>query len=162
MPDLSQVLVFIHVASVVLFAAGHGTSMVIAFRLRGERDPARVAALLETSRAAVQSWPTLGGLAGFTLSGIWLGFIGSRWDEIWLWASIVILVIVFLGMTPLGTIRLRRVREALGMDAETGAPAAVDPAAAEQALAAWNPMPVALLGGIGLLVVLYLMMVKPF
>jgi hypothetical protein len=65
-------------------------------------------------------------------------------------------------MTPLGTIRLRRVREALGMDAETGAPAAVDPAAAEQALAAWNPMPVALLGGIGLLVVLYLMMVKPF
>ena len=39
-------IVFIHVLGVLVFFIAHGTSMVVGFRLKGERDPARVRALL--------------------------------------------------------------------------------------------------------------------
>lgn len=79
-PDLRNILVFLHVAFVLLFVLIHGASVVIAFRLRGEHDPARVAPLLETSRAAVEGWPFPVALAGFVLTGIALGFMGGYWD----------------------------------------------------------------------------------
>jgi len=164
MPDLRLTLIFLHVSFVMLFVLVHGASAVIAFRLRSERDPARVAALLDASRLAVNSWVMILGLLGFLVTGIWLGFIGGFWGELWLWASIVVLVIVVAGMTPMGALKLRRARVAYGL--ETGRdkepPAQADLAAAEQELRSWNPVPIAALGGIGLLVVLYLMIVKPF
>jgi hypothetical protein len=164
MPDLRLTLIFLHVSFVLLFVLMHGASAVIAFRLRSEREPARVAALLDASRVAVNSWVMIVGLLGFVLTGIWLGFIGGLWGKGWLWASIVVLVLVVVGMTPMGAGRLRRARLAYGLetgrDRET-APA-TDLAAAERELQSWNPIPVAVLGGVGLLVVLWLMIVKPF
>ena len=64
----------------------------------------------------------------------------------------------------MGALKLRRARVAFGLRTGRGteAPAAADLAVAEQELASWNPLPIAALGGIGLLVVLYLMIVKPF
>ena len=164
MPDLRLTLIFLHVSFVMLFVLVHGASAVIAFRLRSERDPARVAALLDASRLAVNSWVMILGLLGFLVTGIWLGFIGGYWGKLWLWLSIVVLVIVVAGMTPMGALKLRRARVAYGL--ETGRdkepPAPADLTAAEQELRSWNPVPLAALGGIGLLVVLYLMVVKPF
>jgi len=164
MPDLRLILVFLHVAFVMLFVLVHGASAVIAFRLRTERDPARVAALLDASRVAVNSWVMIVGLLGFLVTGIWLGFIGGYWGELWLWLSIVVLVAVVGGMTPLGALKLRRARVAYGLETGRGSepPAPADLAAAEQELQSWDPVPIAALGGIGLLVVLYLMIVKPF
>jgi len=72
MPDLRLTLIFLHVAFVLLFVLVHGASAVIAFQLRGERDPARVAALLDASRLATSSWLLIVGLAGFVLTGVWL------------------------------------------------------------------------------------------
>ncbi|HEX3220498.1 MAG TPA: DUF2269 family protein [Candidatus Limnocylindria bacterium] len=164
MPDLRLTLIFLHVSFVLLFVLVHGASAVIAFRLRSERDPARVAALLDASRMAVNSWVMIVGLLGFVLTGVWLGFIGGLWGEVWLWASIVVLVLVVVGMTPMAAGRLRRARAAYGL--ETGRdrqpPPPADLAAAERELQSWNPVPVSALGGIGLLVVLWLMIVKPF
>jgi MFS family permease len=164
MPDLRETLIFLHVSFVLLFVLVHGGSAVIAFRLRSEHDPARIAALLDASRMAVNSWVMILGLLGFVLTGIWLGFIGGFWGTGWLWASIVVLVLVVVGMTPMAAGRLRRARQAYGL--ETGRdrepPAAADPAAAERELQTWSPVPVAVLGGVGLLVVLWLMIVKPF
>jgi len=164
MPDLRLTLIFLHVSFILLFVLMHGASAVIAFRLRSERDPARVAALLDASRVTMNSALLIGGLLGFVLTGIWLGFIGGYWDKIWLWASIVILVVVIGGMTPMGAIKLNRVRAAYGLPTgrSQDPPAAPDLEAASRELATWNPMPIAILGGIGLLAVLYLMVVKPF
>jgi hypothetical protein len=164
MPDLRLTLIFLHVSFVMLFVLVHGASAVIAFQLRRERDPARIAALLDASRVAVNSWVMIVGMLGFLVTGIWLGFIGGYWDRIWLWASIAVLVLVVAGMTPMGAGKLRRARVAYGL--ETGRdkepPPPADLEAAEQELRSWSPVPVATLGGIGLLVVLYLMIVKPF
>jgi hypothetical protein len=164
MPDLRLTLIFLHVSFILLFVLIHGASAVIAFQVRSERDPARVAALLDASRVAVNSWLMIVGLLGFVLTGIWLGFIGGFWGKGWLWASIVVLVLVAAGMTPMGAGRLRRARLAYGL--ETGRDKEPRPAAdlqaAEHELQSWNPMPLAVLGGVGLLVVLWLMIVKPF
>ncbi|HEY7526172.1 MAG TPA: hypothetical protein VIA82_05010 [Candidatus Limnocylindria bacterium] len=164
MPDLRLTLIFLHVAFVLLFVLVHGASAVIAFQLRGERDPARIGALLDASRLATSSWVLIVGLLGFVLTGIWLGFIGGFWGRWWLWLSIAVLVIVIGGMTPMGALKLRRARAAFGLQTGRGSEpaAAADPALAEQELRSWNPVPIAALGGVGLLVVLYLMVVKPF
>lgn len=39
-------IVFLHLVGVFLFAAGHRVSVVAAFRIKQERDPARLRALL--------------------------------------------------------------------------------------------------------------------
>ena len=164
MPDLRVALVFLHVSFVLLFVLVHGASAVIGFRLRSERDPARVAALLDASRLAVNSWVMIVSMLGFLVTGIWLGFIGGYWGKLWLWLSIATLVIVIGAMTPMGALKLRRARVAYGL--ETGRdkepPPPADLALAEQELQSWNPVPIAAVGGIGLLVILYLMIVKPF
>jgi hypothetical protein len=164
MPDLRLTLIFLHVAFVLLVVLVHGASAVIAFQLRNERDPVRVGALLDASRLATSSWLLIVGLAGFVLTGVWLGFIGGLWGRWWLWLSIAVLVVVIGGMTPMGSLKLRRARVALGLRTGRGdeESAAADPALAQQELQSWNPVPIAALGGIGLLVVLYLMIVKPF
>ena len=164
MPDLRLFLIFLHVAFVMLFVLIHGASAAVAFRLRSERDPARVAALLDASRVALNSWLLILGLLGFVVTGVWLGFIGGYWGRGWLWLSIVVLVVVVVGMTPMAAGKLRRARVAYGL--ETGRdrepPAPADLAEGARELQGWNPLPVAAVGGIGLLVVLYLMIVKPF
>ncbi|HEX6655950.1 MAG TPA: hypothetical protein VF153_07045, partial [Candidatus Limnocylindria bacterium] len=68
MPDLRLTLVFLHVSFVMLFVLVHGASAVIAFRLRSERDPARVAALLDASRLAINSWVMIVGMLGFLVT----------------------------------------------------------------------------------------------
>ena len=45
--DLYPWIVFLHVVGVLLFFIAHWTSMAVVFRLKRERDPARVRALLE-------------------------------------------------------------------------------------------------------------------
>jgi hypothetical protein len=162
--DARDVLVYLHVAFIFLFVLVHGASAVIAFRLRGERDPARVAVLLETSRAALNSWPLVTAMAGFVLTGIALGFIGGYWGSGWLWASIGILVLVVVGMTPAGAIPLKRARTALGLEKPRGGTAEVvpDPTEGQRVIQSWSPLPVAGVGGVGLLVILWLMMFKPF
>lgn len=76
----------------------------------------------------------------------------------------MILVLVIGGMTPMAALQLRRVRTAFGLEKPRGDEGAVvpDPAAAQRELERWSPLPAAVLGGIGLLAVLWLMMFKPF
>jgi len=68
-------------------------------------------------------------------------------------------------MTPLGTFRLRPIRAAAGIqtDGDTGATApAEDAEEMRRQIAAWNPIPLAAMGMTGFLVILWLMLVKPF
>ena len=40
-------IVYAHVLGAFAFAAGHGVAATMAFRLRSERDPSRIAAILD-------------------------------------------------------------------------------------------------------------------
>src|SRR5260221_2321401 len=46
-------ILFLHVGGAFVFAAGHGVSIYMAFQVRRERDPARIAALLDLSAASL-------------------------------------------------------------------------------------------------------------
>src|ERR687891_441733 len=45
--------VYLHVAGALVFVAAHGVSMGVALRLRGERDPRRIMALLDVSSTSI-------------------------------------------------------------------------------------------------------------
>ena len=84
-------LKFLHVVSVLGFVLFHGVSILVAFRLRKERDRTRIAELLQFSGTAVMGmYVSLAFLIGF---GIWTGFDGGWWGFWWIWISIAILVL---------------------------------------------------------------------
>ena len=101
------------------------------------------------------------------MGGILAGFSGNWWTtgSYWIWASLVLAVVLIGLMTPMGRIYLNRVRQAVGIDTKTGAVDSskqVDPAAVEAAIASGQPILLAVLGTVGLAVLFWLMMAKPF
>ena len=154
---------FIHVASAFAFILAHGASGAVALGLRRERDPIRVAALLDLSRAALGPVTWIAALV-MLLSGVLLGFQGDWWGRWWIWLSIVTLVVLMGAMTPMGAIRLNRIREALGIqvDRKRQAPVAATPSELAALLERWDPRPLTGVGLGGLLVIIALMTLKPF
>jgi hypothetical protein len=162
--ELYPWVVFIHAAGVLLFFVAHGTSMAVAFRLKSETDPARVRALLDLSRATLGAPAIVAVLVGF-VAGIAAGFMGGWWDRLWIWVSLVLFVAVALAMTPFAAFRLNPIRAAAGMPV-TNKPDEVvppeDPEELRRLIAAWQPWPIAIVGLSAFILILYLMMVKPF
>ncbi len=168
MPDLSQfhgLIVVVHVLGVLLFVLAHGVSAAVLLRIRSERDPASLRTLLDLSRRSVTTM-SIGYLLWF-LSGILAGFTGSWWTSgrLWIWASLVIAIVITAVMTPMGRFYLNRIRTALGVDVRTGAydpTVQVDAATLQAAVASGQPGVVAAIGIIGLAVIAWLMVAKPF
>ncbi len=162
MSDPYRWLVFVHVASVLVFFLAHGTAAVVAFRLRNERDLARVRALLELSSSSVGATMSVALLVAL-VTGVWAGFAGNWWGHAWIWISIGVLVVVAGLMTPVGGLRLKRIREAAGLArGKAGEIPPAHPAELERLLADYSPIPVAVIGFSGLLILTWLMIIKPF
>jgi hypothetical protein len=160
-------VVLVHVTGVLLFFIAHGASAFVGVRLRAEREPARVVALLDLSR-----W-SLGPAAGISLlvglvAGIAAGFIGGWWGHLWIWLSLGTFLAVGGLMTPMAAMKLSAMRSAAGIriqppfgfTKEVDAPVA-DPAELQRLLDAWNPWPVTVLGFAGFTLILGLMLLKP-
>jgi hypothetical protein len=166
--DLSPYLgwiVFVHVVGVFLFVAGHGVSIAVAYRIRAERDPARLLAYLDLSAWSLNLAGI--GLLVLLVAGILAGIVAGEFGRLWLWASIVLFVVIGGLMTPLGGIPLSKIRFALGQ--RTRGLKATDPdptplpiADVTPMLEALRPDVLAVIGGGGFLLILYLMMFKPF
>lgn len=166
--DLAPYLVwfvFLHIVGVFLFVAGHGVSIAVVFRIRAERDPARLGAYLDLS-----AW-SLGlasvGLLLLLVAGIVAGLVAGDFGKLWLWTSIVLFVVVAILMTPYGSIPLGKLRGALGqrtrgMKPTDPAPVALPMDQVLPMVAGLRPGLLAAIGGGGFLVILYLMMFKPF
>ena len=156
-------MVFLHVLGVIVFVLGHGASIAVAFRLRKERDHSRIAAMLDVS-----SWSTGLMYLGLLLTivpGIVLGFLGSYWGTWWLWISIVLLVIVMGAMYGVASPYYLKLRAATGATVAPGAKAKLEGLNSEGAVASLaassRPMVLALIGGVGLVVILWLMIAQP-
>jgi hypothetical protein len=158
--DLYAWIVFVHAAAILLFFIAHGTSMTVAFKLKKETDPGRVRALLELSRVSIGVLPSVMFVLGLA-AGIAAGFMGSHWGALWIWVSLVLLVIVGGLMTPLATKKLQRIGVAAGIPPKDGTPTE-DPEEMRRLIDAWQPLPIAALGLGGFLVILWLMLQKPF
>jgi hypothetical protein len=156
---------FLHVAGTFVFVAGHGVSMFVAFQLRKERDRARIAALLDLSG---WSLGTAGiGLLVLFLSGILAGVVLGSFDKAWIWIALVLFIVIAGLMTPVGGKYFTGLLLALGQRTRGLTPADPDPLPASDAvleglLVSRAPEALLLLGGGGFLVILWLMMFRPF
>lgn len=156
-------LVFLHVLGAIVFAVGHGTSIAVAFRLRREREHPRIAAMLDVS-----SWSTglmYLGLLLTVLPGVALGFMGSYWGSWWLWVSIVLLVLIMGAMYGIAAPyygALRAVTGATIPESSRTRFAGADAGETVASLASsWRPTALALIGGLGLAVIVWLMVAQP-
>ena len=163
--DLYPWVVFVHVAAAFLFVMGHGASMWVSDQIRRERDPARIRALLELSSRSLGL--VYGSLLALLIAGVAAGIMGNHFGRGWIWAAIVVLVAIMALMYWLATQYYARVREAVGIRSYGYPKDAPDPTpvSAEELAALVDtrrPDVIGLVGIIGLLVLLWLMMFKPF
>jgi plastocyanin len=149
--------VLVHLAGVFAFLVSHGVSVVITFRLRKERDPARVAALLQLSSSTISTF--YASLGVLLLGGIVATFLGNLWSYGWIWGAIVVLLLVSLAMFFMARPYYRRVRFVTAAILEGSR--AVSAEQYDSILLSGRPMTIAGIGFTGLLVILYLMLFKP-
>ena len=155
-------LLFGHIASVGLFLFAHGVSSFAMVRLRHERQIERVRALLLVSKAA-QPW-MYAGMGVLIGTGVWLGFELDDWSQGWLWAAIAVFAILAVVMGAFGTRRFEALRVAAGI--QEPKEGRTEPAADSNDLGVLlERLPSTLLawiGGVGLALILYLMVFRPF
>lgn len=149
--------VLLHVAGAFGFLMAHGVSAYAVLRLRRERDPGRVAQLLEMSSGSIGvMWNAIGLLL---LGGILAGFTGHFWGQGWIWAAIVLLIAITVAMYAVATPWVKRLRTVSAAMAEGSR--AVSQEQFEDILRSNRPYSIAAIGFAGLLAILYLMIFKP-
>lgn len=158
-------LVLAHVLGGFGFVLGHGVSAHVAFRLRAEREPARIAALLDLSSYSLAV--VYGSLLLLLVAGIAAGFVGGHWGRLWIWVSIGLLVAVMGVMYAIASPYYGDLRRGLGQrvygdkpDAPPSAPFPTEELVAR--LQSPRCFWLAGVGGIGLSTIILLMVFKPF
>jgi amino acid transporter len=102
---------FLHVVGVLGFVMFHGVSIVVAFRLRKERDRVRIAELLQFSGSSVLGmYVSLGMLILF---GVIAGFALDWWRFWWIWISLGILVATLVEMWALARPYYQQLKDAI-------------------------------------------------
>lgn len=153
--------VFAHVVGVVVFAISHGASVFVAFRVRRERDPATIDSLLSVSKLAIG--PMYIGLALIILGGLGAAAAADLWFEPWILASVVVLFIVLGVMYSVAMPYYSRLRAAVSVG-EAGASSA-DPTVSAEELGAMldtrRPEALVTVGTVGLVLLVWLMVIKP-
>ena len=156
-------IVLLHVVGAFLFALAHGVSAFAAFAIRAAKDDSvKVRTLVEVSGYSLGVMYI--GLLMLLVGGIWAGIYGGHFGRGWIWAAIVVLVVVIGAMYAMASRYYGQVRNAVGLpsmvDKEpTGSASPEDLAAL---LTNRQPEILVTIGGVGLLVILWLMVVKPF
>lgn len=160
-------LLVFHVLSVLAFVAIHGVSMGVWWRVRRERDRARLATLLEMSVGFILPMSVAGLL--LIVSGILVGIAAAWWfnGQWWLWISIGLLVLIVSVMTPFLAIPFAQMRRGLGIPSQADLKAGVIPTPVsevelEALLADRRPTIGATIAIGGVVLITWLMETKPF
>jgi Predicted integral membrane protein (DUF2269) len=156
--DLYPWFVFAHLAGLVLFAISHGASAFMAFRLRGARDRQTVGALLEVGSMSLG--PMYIGLLLLIIGGLGAAWTANLWGKPWLIASIVVFGVVLLTMWAVASPYYMNLRKGLTESGPDGNPTLSDESLSAQ-LDSRRPELLAAVGTVGLLLLVWLMVIKP-
>jgi len=149
--------VFLHLAGVFGFLTAHGVSVGVALRLRHERDPAKINALLDLSGRTVM--PLYVSLLVLLAGGVTAAFVGDLWSFGWIWAAIGTLLVTTFAMYAMARPYYQRVRFISRAVAEGSQ--AVTPEQFDSVLKGRRPLTVTWIGFVGLAFILFLMVQKP-
>lgn len=159
--DLYPWVVVAHVTFVIVAFGAHGYSAIAMLGVKRESDRDRLSALLGLSSTAL----VIAGIA--LLIAVVLGIVAAAmhgyFGRLWPWASIIVVVVVWVAMTPLASGPMIRVREVVGLPIRgkiVGPPGTDEELVAAQARV--RPEPVALVGIGAIAVLVWLMELKPF
>lgn len=158
-------LIFLHILAALTFFLAHGASAAMAFKIRREKDFARIGAMLDLS------WSTMV-LMGVSflvmgLTGIILPFLIRIWNRGYIWASIVLMLFVFIYMAVFNETTYKQLRRLVGLPYMKGSKQmpAEPPSSPEEVAALLNktrPIPLVIVGYGIPAIVLWLMIFKPF
>lgn len=155
--------VYLHIVGAFAFVFGHGASGLAAFRIRATRDPAQIRTLLDLSSMALGL--TYVGLLLLLIGGIAAGIAGEHFSRGWIWAALVILVVIIVAMYAMATPFYGQLRVAAGVrakDPKVDPNPTIDQAQIDALAASSRPMVLLAIGGVGLILILWLMVLKPF
>ena len=156
---------FIHVVASITFIMGHGTSIAFAFQVKREKDLDRVRAMLDLSGSMwnvyMLSWLVL------MVAGIINAFMGNWWSQGWIWVSLGLMLVITVWMFVLGYRTYHPLRKAFGMPYNEGKKVipAGEPLPEEERsalIAATKPMELLVVGYGGYILILFMMIFKPF
>ena len=158
-------LIFLHVLSALTFFLAHGTSAAMAFKVRKEKDFARIRAMLDLSDSTIEIMFV--SFLGLVLTGVALTFVLHLWNKGWVWVSILLMVFVFLWMVRMNESAFKTLRRLVGLPYRQGSKEfpAEPPASPEEISALLKQLNVKGLVVAGYVipaVVLWLMIFKPF
>jgi hypothetical protein len=153
---LYQWLVFVHLTGLVIFLMGHGIAVGCSFRVRSARDRVVITTLLNVSqRGSGVGWI---GLILLAIGGLGAAWNANQLTASWVVGSYVVLIAVLLGMFMVASPFYYGLR-----DAVAGAKGATPIGDDELVQRLQNRRPEVLLaiGGIGLALLVWLMVLKP-
>lgn len=150
--------VFAHLAGLVLFAVSHGASAFMAFRLRAAPDMATAKALLGVGQLSIG--PMYVGLVLLIIGGLGAATVAGLWGRPWVIASVVVFIIVLVVMWAVASPYYMGLRKSFEEPPKDGAqPPTWDAVRAQ--LDSRRPDALAGVGTIGLLLLVWLMVIKP-
>ena len=151
-----QWFVFIHLIGLVIFVFAHGASAFAAYQIRSVRDPATVSGYLTMSLQATRV--AYLGLLLLLIGGAGAATDGGLWPQPWVWGSVIVLVVVLAAMYAVASPYYIRLRKLLaGSDGEPP----IDADALAPHLDSRVPDILAGIGALGLIVLVWLMVLKP-
>lgn len=148
MTNLYVWLKFFHLLGIATFLFAHGVSGGASIALRAPVSAESRRLLQLSQRSSFISNPSL---VVVIVTGVWMAFVGHWWGQGWLWATIVVLVVV------LGAMGFIARSYYMARDA-TKEP---DDVLGDR-LSRGRPLAALWIGGLGLAVLIFLMVFKPF
>lgn len=158
MTELYSWFVFAHLAGLVLFAISHGASAFMAFRLRSAPDLRTAEALLDMGRLSIG--PMYVGLLLLIVGGLGAAAGADLWTRPWMIASIVVFVGVLITMWAVASPYYMGLRKAFEDRGPDGEPTVTWDALRAQ-LDTRRPEILLTVGTVGLLLLVWLMVIKP-
>ena len=160
-----QWIVLVHIVGAFLFVLSHGVAVYMALELPKQRDSRRIMAMLDLSSASLSGLYL--GLVLLLIGGIWAGIYGGHFSRLWIWAALVLLVAIVVAMYAMATPYFKQLRLAVGQRVMGTPKDALEPVPLGEAeilaIAARSPAVALSAVGIGgLLIILWLMVLKPF
>jgi hypothetical protein len=150
-------LKFLHIASVLALLGTHGTSMVVLYAIRRQRDRTKILDMITLSGLTIG--PMYVSILAVVVFGVWLWIKVYSLGTVWLWLAVVLLVLMIGLMNATAKPYFASIKEACQLR-PSGVPRVADEELAE-ILRSPRAHLVTAIGVIGLAAILYLMVFKP-